>query len=64
MASCIGNPDPSRYSFTGVVVRTDLGQRVAYVTTDEGRGVVVRGTSATVENGFTTVDRSYVTGHR
>lgn len=63
-ASCIGNPDPSPYTFSGVVERTDLGQRIAYVRTDDGREVVVRGTSATAENMYTTVDRTYFTGHR
>jgi hypothetical protein len=63
-ASCIGNPVPSPYTFSGVVERTDLGQRIAHVRTDDGRDVVVRGTSATAENMYTTVDRTYFTGHR
>ncbi len=63
-ASCaFANPPASPYRFTGVVVRTDLGQRIAYVTTDDGRDVVVRGTEATQENGYTSVDRTYLTGH-
>jgi hypothetical protein len=62
-AQCISNPPASRHQFTGVVVRTDLGQRIAYVTTEDGRDVVVRGTEATHENEFTTVDRTYFTGH-
>jgi hypothetical protein len=62
-ASCIANPSPSPYRFLGVVVRTELGQRVAYVRTGDGRDVVVRGTTATAENSFTTVDRTYLTGH-
>jgi hypothetical protein len=63
-ASCIADPASSPYSFTGVVARTELGQRIAYVRTDDGRDVVVRGTSATAENAFTTIDRTYLTGHR
>jgi hypothetical protein len=62
-AQCISNPRASPYQFTGVVVRTELGQRIAYVTTEDGRDVVVRGTEATQENGHTTVERTYLTGH-
>jgi hypothetical protein len=63
-ASCVGNPQPSPYRFTGVVLGTELAQRIAYVATDDGRSVMVRGTESTADDAFTTVDRTYVTGHR
>lgn len=63
-ASCAGSPEASPYSFSGVVLGTELAQRVAYVSTDDGRSVVVRGTASTADDAFTTVDRTYRTGHR
>lgn len=63
-ASCVSNPPTSPYSFTGVVLGTELAQRVAYVATDDGRSVMVRGTESTADDAFTTVDRTYLTGHR
>lgn len=63
-ASCAVSPLASPNRFTGVVLGTELGGRLAYVATDDGRSVVVRGTVSDVDDAFTTVDRTYVTGHR
>ena len=64
-ASCArATPPGSPARFTGVVLGTELAQRVAYVHTDDGRNVVVRGTDSTAADAFTTIDRTYLTGHR
>lgn len=64
-ASCArATPPGSPHRFTGVVLGTELAQRIAYVHTDDGRNVVVRGTVSTDADAFTTIDRTYLTGHR
>ncbi len=61
-ASCAGPPEPSPYAFTGTVVETDAGGRVATVLTDDGREVDVVGTPD--RSGVTSVDREYAVGGR
>jgi hypothetical protein len=57
-ASCAGTPVASLYAFTGAVAATEREGRVAHVTTDAGRQVIVRGTPS--DSGATSVDRAYI----
>jgi hypothetical protein len=62
-ASCASaSPPGSPYAFSGTVVATELTRRVAVVVTDAGETVEVRGTNATSDNQWSSVDREYVRG--
>jgi len=65
-ASCVplDQRPSSPHVFTGVVVSTSLGGRVAVVRTDAGEEVVVRGTTVSADNEMTSADRAYVVGGR
>ena len=63
-ASCAASPAPSPHRFTGVVIATRSHDRIATVRTDAGATVVVRGTSARDDDGYTSVDRTYEQGAR
>lgn len=61
-ASCVENVPPSPNAFTGTVLATESGGRIAQVRTDDGRNVEVRGTPS--PDAITSVDRTYVVGTR
>lgn len=64
-ASCVsGDPPRSAHAFTGVVLATSSGGRVATVQTEAGPTVEVRGTDATGPDQVTSVDRTYRVGGR
>lgn len=63
-ASCAADPAASPYAFTGLVVGTRLGGRIATVRLDSGATVEVRGTTVNEENVASSVDRTYVVGGR
>lgn len=61
-ASCLPDPLPSPYAFTGRVVHTKWDGRIARVRTDTGKHVIVRGAERRSE--VTSVDRSYQVNQR
>lgn len=62
-ASCATPPPVSPSVFSGTVLSTELGDRIAQVRTDDGDIVEVRGTPSD-GGAITTVDRTYVVGTR
>ncbi|HLL65382.1 MAG TPA: hypothetical protein VK453_06490 [Micromonosporaceae bacterium] len=62
LASCLPNPAPSPYAFTGKVVSTGWGGRLARVRTWSGRLVIVKGGER--PGAITSVDRFYQVNQR
>jgi hypothetical protein len=61
-ASCLPDPAPSPYAFTGTVVATRWDGRLARVRTTSGKIVIVRGGES--RRVVTSIDRSYEVNRR
>jgi len=61
-ASCVPDPSPSPYVFTGLVVGTKWDGRLARVRTSTGKLVIVKGAAKPHE--VTSVDRFYEINQR